>query len=391
MTEFIILMALLMSCIAISIDAMLPALGVIGQDLHAVSVNETQFIISSIFLGMTVGQLFWGPLSDAIGRRKVLFAGMGIYMIGSVICYLSNDLTTMLIGRTVQGLGVSGPYVSVVAIVRDRFAGRDMARVMSLVMMIFILVPAIAPSLGQFIMHIASWREIYLMYIVLAAVMSVWVYIRLPETIHAEDKIKFDIKNIMRGFKIVLANRVTCCYMLCMGICFGGLIGYLNSSRQIFQDMFQVGDAFALYFGGLALVIGVASLLNARIVHKYGMRLICHRATLTIIIASAIFMAVNLTMDVQIWMFVAYAAVLFFSFGVMFGNLNAIAMEPMGHIAGIASAVTGSTASLISMLVGSFIGQQFNGTLMPVVTGFLVLNVLSLGIMMLAERKPTLA
>ncbi len=391
MTEFIILMASLMSCIAISIDAMLPALGVIGQDLHAATVNDTQFIIGCIFLGMTVGQLFWGPLSDATGRRFVLFSGLVIYMAGSVVCYLSQDMTVMLIGRIIQGLGVSGPYVSVVSIVRDRYAGRDMARVMSLVMMIFILVPAIAPSLGQAIMHIASWREIFLLYIVLSVLLGTWVFIRLPETIHAEDKIQFNVKNIARGFKIVLSNRITTCYMLCMGICFGGLIGYLNSSRQIFQEMFHTGEAFSLYFGGLALVIGVASLLNSRIVHTYGMRLICHRATLTIIIASAVFMAVNLTMEVQLWMFVTYAAVLFFSFGVMFGNLNAIAMEPMGHIAGIASAVTGSTSSLISMAVGTTIGQMYNGTLLPVTTGFLVLNVVSLGIMLWAERKSVTA
>ena len=387
MTEFIILMALLMSCIAISIDAMLPALGVIGNALGTVDVNDTQFIISTIFLGMTVGQLFWGPMSDAIGRRKVLFWGLGIYMIGSLICYMANDMTMMLIGRTVQGLGVSGPYVSVVSIVRDKFAGNEMARVMSLVMMIFILVPAIAPSLGQAIMHFASWREIFLLYIVLSLIMGTWVFFRLPETIHEEDRIHFDLKDIGHGFNIVLHNRTTCCYMLCMGICFGGLIGYLNSSRQIFQDMFHTGEAFSLYFGGLALVIGVSSLLNSRIVGKYGMRVICHYATVTIIAASAIFLAMNLTLDVQLWMFVGYAAVLFFCFGLMFGNLNAIAMEPMGHNAGIASAVTGSTSSLISMTVGSAIGQMFDGTLIPVVTGFLVLNAVSLAIMWFAERK----
>jgi MFS transporter, DHA1 family, multidrug resistance protein len=388
MKEFILLMALLMSSVAISIDAMLPALGVIGQDLSATSVNHTQFIIGFLFIGMTMGQLFWGPLSDALGRRKVLFFGFGIFMMGSIICYAAQDMTTILIGRIIQGLGVSGPYVSVVSIVRDRYSGRDMARIMSLVMMIFILVPAIAPSLGQAIMHIASWREIFLLYIVMSVALGIWVFIRLPETIHAEDKIKFNMKNILHGFKIVLGNRTTCCYMLCMGICFGGLIGYLNSSRQIFQDLFGVGEAFSLYFGGLALVIGFASLLNSRIVHKYGMHAICFRATLAIIAASAIFLVVNFTIPVQIWMFVAYAAVLFFCFGLMFGNLNAIAMEPMGHIAGIAAAVTGSTSSLISMLVGLYIGQQFDGTLVPVTTGFLVLNVISLGIMWFAGRKP---
>jgi DHA1 family bicyclomycin/chloramphenicol resistance-like MFS transporter len=174
--------------------------------------------------------------------------------------------------------------------------------------------------------------------------------------------------------------------MFCMGICFGSLIGYLNSCRQIFQEQFHTGDAFAFYFGGLALVIGVASLLNSRIVGKYGMRAICIRATIVIMSVSALFLAVNLTMPVTLPMFVAYAAIMFFCFGMMFGNLNAIAMEPMGHIAGIAAAVIGSTSSLISLSVGTFIGQSYDGTLIPVVAGFFALNVVSLGLMLFAGR-----
>ena len=176
-------------------------------------------------------------------------------------------------------------------------------------------------------------------------------------------------------------------YMTCMGICFGSLIGYLNSSQQIFQDHFQTGKMFTLYFGMLALVLGVASLVNARIVQKFGMRLICLRSTITIIVASLVFLTLNLTIDVKLWMFMAYAAVLFFSFGLMFGNLNSIAMEPMGHIAGLASAVIGSVSTAISMVIGAVIGQLYNDTLIPVVAGFLVLNIASLGVMAWAERK----
>jgi DHA1 family bicyclomycin/chloramphenicol resistance-like MFS transporter len=261
-----------------------------------------------------------------------------------------------------------------------------MAKIMSLVMMIFILVPAIAPTLGQTILHFATWREIFLMYIVIALVLPIWIYLRLPETLHPEDKIKFSFTDIARGFKTVFQTRVTMCYMLCMGIMFGSFIGYLNSSRQIFQEQFHVGEAFALYFGGLALILGVASLVNSRIVQRVGMRYVCHRATLGIIIASLVFLAVQLTVPVQLWMFVAYAAVLFFSFGLMFGNLNAISMEPMGHIAGIASAVTGATSSAMSTIIGAIIGQYYDGTLLPIVIGFVVFNTLSLGLMLLAEK-----
>src|SRR5688572_17440751 len=234
MKEFILLMALLMSIVAISIDAMLPALGVIGEDLGVVNPNTTQLIVSFIFAGMVIGQMICGPVSDSIGRKKVLYAGLGLYFVGTLICYFSQSIEVMLLGRFIQGIGVSGPYVSVVAIVRDKYAGRDMARVMSLVMMIFILVPAIAPLIGQGIMDLSSWRAIYLFFILFSSVIAVWVHFRLPETLHPEDKIKLNIHDVVLGFKTVFSNRVTVCYTLCMGICFGSLIGYLTSSRQIF-------------------------------------------------------------------------------------------------------------------------------------------------------------
>lgn len=386
MKEFIVLMALLMSIVAISIDAMLPALGVIGQDLGVTNPNTTQLIVSCIFGGMVIGQLVCGPLSDSVGRKKVLYAGLGLYFAGSIVCYLSQSIEIMLLGRFIQGIGVSGPYVSVVAIVRDRYAGRDMARVMSLVMMIFILVPAIAPLIGQGIMAISSWRMIYLFFIVFSSAIAIWVHFRLPETLHPEDKIKFSFHDILRGFKTVFGNRVTVSYMLCMGICFGSLIGYLNSSRQIFQEIFHAGSAFPFYFGGLALIIGVASMINSRFVQKFGMHVICRRAVSAIIVASLCFLILHVFIPITVWIFVAYAAVFYFAFGLMFGNLNAIAMEPMGHVAGIASAVTGATSSLISLLLGTTIGQMYDGTLIPISAGFFVLGCVTLGLMHVADR-----
>ena len=347
MTEFIILMASMISIFAISIDAMMPALGIIGQDLQVTHANETQFIISSIFAGSMIGQLVCGPLSDALGRKKVLYGGLVLYALGSAVCYLAQSMEIILLGRVIQGLGVSAPYVTSVAVVRDKYAGRDMARIMSLVMMIFILVPAVAPTIGQGILFLADWRTIFLLYICYAAIIGTWVFFRLEETLKPEDKIKFNVKDIVHGFGIVFKNRITVCYTIAMGFLFGSFIGYLNSCQQIFQVQFGVGNKFALYFGALALVLGVASLVNSRIVQKIGMRFICTESTLCLIAASAIFLVVNLTMDVELWMFLTYATVIFFFFGLMFGNLNAIAMEPMGHIAGIASAVTGAVSSCI--------------------------------------------
>ncbi len=388
MKEFIIMMASLMSIVAISIDAALPALGVIGADLQVVNPNHPQLVISCLFLGMMIGQLFAGPLSDALGRRRVLFIGLNIYLLGTIICYFSNSLEMILFGRVVQGIGVAGPYITSVAVVRDKYSGRDMAKIMSMVMMIFIMVPAIAPSIGIAILHVASWRGIFVLYVFYAIALLIWLNYRLPETLAPENRIPFNFKNFAHGFGEIIKNRITVCYTICMGITFGSLIGYLNSSQQIFQVQFGAGEMFAVYFGGLALVIGFASLFNSRIVQKLGMRYICKRAMLGMTLASLVFLAVNYTVaEVQLWMFLAYMAVMFFCFGTMFGNLNAIAMEPMGHIAGIASAIIGASSSIISMILGTIIGQLYDNTLLPMTIGFAILGMISLSFMMVAEGK----
>lgn len=376
-----------MSIVAISIDAMLPALGVMGPDLNVTHPNQAQLIISLIFLGMMVGQLIAGSASDALGRKKVLFIGLSVYIVGSFICYLSQHIGMMLTGRFIQGLGVSAPYVCAIAIVRDKYAGRDMARIMSIIMVFFMMVPAVAPSIGQAVLNFGTWHYIFVMYICLAAALGIWCFFRLEETLHPEDKIPFRFKNLVHGFGVVVRTRLTMCYTIAMGICFGSLIGYLNSSQQVFQVMFATGETFTLYFGALALVLGAASLLNSRIVQKYGMRRICYIASGCVISASAIFLVVNYTVEVTLWMFMTYASVLFFSFGVMFGNLNSIAMEPMGHIAGVASAVTGAMSSLLSVSLGTLIGQLYDGTLIPMTLGFLVLNLISLTLMKAAGES----
>ncbi len=385
--EFIVLMASMMSVVAISIDALLPALGVVVGDLQLTNPNHAQYLIGFIFAGMALGQLFCGPLSDALGRKKALFLGIAFYLIGSVVCYVAQDLTTMLVGRFIQGVGVSGPYISAISIVRDKFSGRQMAKIMSVVMMIFILVPAIAPSLGQAIMLYASWRYIFVLYIIYAITVALWVFLRQEETLPPEHRIPFTFVNFIHGFKEVVGNRGTFFYTICMGICFGSFMGYLTSSQQIFQDQFGVGEAFSLYFGALALVLGSASLLNSRFVVKYGMFYICVRSFAVIVVASVVFLAAHfITDEITLWMFLVYAAFLFFCFGLVFGNLNALAMEPMGHIAGMASAIIGATSSVMSWAIGSTIGQLYNGTLVPIVSGFLIFGLLSLLALYCARR-----
>ncbi|WP_047195048.1 multidrug effflux MFS transporter [Caldimonas brevitalea] len=389
--EFVALLALLMSIVALSIDALLPALGLLHVDLKLTTQNQAQYIISSLFLGMAFGQLIFGPLSDAFGRKRTLYLGFFFFFAGSALCLFSETLTQMLVGRVIQGFGVAGPYVCAVSIVRDKYSGRQMAKVMSLIMIIFFMVPAIAPSLGQLVVNVSGWRQIFTLYMVYALLLTAWLFLRLEETLAPEKRVPFTPADFARGFKEVLHNRTTLYCTFCIGLFFGGFIGYLNSSQQIFQVQFGTGKMFAVYFGMLALILGSASLINSRVVEKFGMHHICSRATLAIVVASAVFLGVHAVMAIPLWIFLIYASVLFFCFGFMFGNLNAMAMEPMGHLAGIAAAIIGMVSSMMSISIGTFIGQLYDNTLVPLASGFLLLGLLSLYLMGSVPKRTPVA
>ncbi|HBN90835.1 multidrug effflux MFS transporter [Rheinheimera aquimaris] len=384
--EFTLLVALMMSIVAISIDALLPALDAIRADIVLSNPNQAQLVVSALFFGMAIGQLICGPLSDATGRKKVLNGGIALFLAGTAVCYFSKDINTLLLGRFIQGLGVSGPYVSAISIVRDKYSGNDMARIMSLVMMIFVMVPALAPSLGQAVLWLGSWRDIFLLYVFYALLIVLWIYCRLEETLPKAHRIPMSKKGFAEGFKEVISNVPTVSYMICMGLFFGSFIGYLNSSQQIFQDLFKTGELFTLYFGLLAIVFGASSLVNSRLVQKWGMQRLSGSAVWGIIASSALFLVLHLGVEIQLWMFLLYAAVLFFCFGLVFGNINAMAMEPMGHVAGIAAAIIGATSSIMSMFIGTVIGQMYNGTLIPVTAGFFIFACISMAILAFANR-----
>ena len=383
--EFSLLVALMMSVVAISIDALLPALDAIRADIALSHPNQAQLVVSALFFGMAIGQLICGPLSDATGRKKVLNGGIALFLVGTVLCYFSHDINTLLLGRFIQGLGVAGPYVSAISIVRDKYSGNEMARIMSLVMMIFVMVPAIAPSLGQAVLWVGTWRDIFLLYVFYALLIVLWIFWRLEETLPKANRIPMSTKGFSKGFKEVISNVPTVCYMICMGLFFGSFVGYLNSSQQIFQSLFNTGELFTLYFGLLALVFGAASLVNSRLVQKWGMQKLSDAAVWGIIVSSALFLALHLVTDIPLWLFLVYAALLFFCFGLVFGNINALAMEPMGHVAGIAAAIIGSTSSIMSMCIGTVIGQMYNGTLIPVTAGFLIFSCISMVILRFAN------
>lgn len=374
--EFVALMALLISLTALSIDTMLPALPLIGADLGATGDNTKQYIIGFLFLGFTFGQMFYGPMSDSFGRKHSIYIGITIFICGSIISLIAQNFSIMLMGRLLQGLGVAAPRVISTAMIRDKYKGRDMARVMSFIMSIFILVPAIAPTLGQAILMVSNWRMIFAVLLCVALVIMVWVYFRLPETLPQAKRLPFNLTTIKHGVCEVIKHRITFGYTICTGLIFAMLIGYLTSAQQIFQEYYDASDMFPLYFGVIALSLGIASLLNSHLVKRIGMHRICHYSLLAMIVISGIFVVLFLgsTQQVSLWQFVTYAMTTFFFLGLLFGNLNAIAMEPMGHIAGVASATIGVVSSALSLALGTIIGQLYSGTPLPVIFGFLFLS-----------------
>ena len=384
---FIVLMALLMSVTAMSIDAMLPALSLIASDLGADHANQQQYIISCLFLGLAVGQLIAGPLSDALGRKPLLFACVLLYIAGSFACYVADSMTQLLLGRIVQGLGAAGPIVSCVSIIRDRHAGRQMAQILSLVMMIFIMAPVLAPAFGQGLLYVASWRAIFLFYVVYAAAIMLWVHFSLPETLPPERRTPFRVSTLIHSTKLVLANRATLCYSLAMGCVFAGFIGYLSSTQQIFQQQFEIGDAFVIYFGLQALGFGVSSLLNSRWVETLGMRYLVLRALICMVALGALVAVISLFFVLPFWCFFIFGLLSLFFVGLLFGNLNALAMEPMGDIAGTATAIISTIANIVSLSIGTIIGQAYNLTLIPIAVGFFSTGIVAWLLVMMAERS----
>jgi len=387
--EFVALMAMLMSLVALSIDAMLPALGEIGRDLGVARDNDVQLVVSLIFFGIAVGQLAYGPLSDSIGRKPALLAGLGLYMVGCFLSLFAQSFSVMLAGRLMQGLGVAGPRIVAVALIRDQYEGRLMARVMSFVMAIFIIVPIIAPAMGQGVLLIASWRAIFGVFLVMAVAVSFWFTIRQPETLPLDRRIPLSPARVVSGFREVLTNRTALGYTITAGLVFGSFIGYLSTAQQIFQVQYGLGKLFPLYFALLSIALGAASLANARLVMRYGMKPLSRWALTVMGSISVGFFGVSYLVagHPPLWALVAYLLVVFFCEGILYGNMNALAMEPLGHIAGVGAAVVGALSLLISLAGGTVIGQAYDGTILPLVAGFGGLGIVALVVMRWTESE----
>ena len=377
--EFVALMAFAMSLVALSIDAMLPAFPDMAQDLQVTAANDIQLVVSLLFIGLAIGQLFYGPLSDSIGRKPAIYIGFVLFILGSLLSMAASDFSTMLAGRMLQGIGAAGPRTVAVALIRDRFHGSEMARVMSFIMTVFILVPIFAPALGQAILLLAGWRAIFGVFIVLALATLVWLSLRQPETLPKDQRRHFTLKNITAAFHEVLMSRLAMVYTLVAGCVSGAFLSYLNTSQQIFQVQYDKGKLFPLYFGILAVSVGFAALLNSALVMRYGMHALVHRALLLMMAFSWLFLAIVWAYagHPPLWLFMAICLALFFCIGILFGNLNSIAMEPLGHVAGTAAAVIGSITTLLAVVLSYLVGQAYNGTLFPLALAFVSLITVS--------------
>jgi DHA1 family bicyclomycin/chloramphenicol resistance-like MFS transporter len=378
--EFVIILSLMMSLTALATDAMLPALPQIGADLQVQSANSRQLVVSSLFLGLALGQLFFGPLSDKTGRKPGIYGGLSLFVLGSLISVFSVSFPMMLAGRFLQGTGVSAPRAVGLALVRDRFEGRAMARVMSFVTTVFILVPMIAPSMGQALLLFTGWRSIFGAFVLLAIITLLWFGLRMPETLAPEDRAPFSLRRILTAMGEIFRTRPALGFTVTAGFISGAHLGYLNSSQQIFQEEYGLGELFPIYFAVIALSIGLASFLNARMVMRFGMHFLVKWALITMLGLAIISAAVSLVTGGQppLWFLMIYLMMTFFTVGVLFGNQNALAMEPLGRIAGVGAAVVGSLSTFISVPIGTLIGQSYNGTVLPLVIGMAAMAGLSL-------------
>jgi DHA1 family bicyclomycin/chloramphenicol resistance-like MFS transporter len=384
--EFVCLIALMMALNALAIDSMLPALPHIGDELGVANANSRQWVVTAYLLGFGGAQLIYGPLADRFGRKPVLLFGVGVYVVFSLLATLAPTFDTLILARIGQGLGSACTRVLAVSIVRDRFEGRTMARVMSFSFLVFLGVPILAPSIGQAIMLVGPWRWIFAGLGLIGVGLIVWAALRLPETLRPEDRLPIQFRRLASAYRIALTDRTAVGYTLAMTAITGALFGFINSSQQIFADVFHAEAAFPAIFALIAGGIAVASLVNARLVVSLGSRKISHTALIGFTAVSAVHAVVAISGHESIWTFAVLQTLTMFCFGLIAGNFGAMAMETMGHIAGTAASIQGFVSTIAGSLLGFAVGQQFDGTTVPMAAGFTLFGLIALGCVLFAER-----
>jgi DHA1 family bicyclomycin/chloramphenicol resistance-like MFS transporter len=382
-TEFVALIAMMMASVAFSIDAMLPALPQIGLELSPDSPENAPLIISMFLLGMGFGTFFAGPLSDAFGRKRVTLTAGVIYILGAMLVVVSQSFEMVLIGRILQGLGAAGPRIVALAIVRDRFAGRQMAQVISVVMIIFTIVPAVAPLVGSFIIDLSSWRGIFVAFIIFVMLLSIWTLTRLPETLPVDKRRPLQLSLMLDALKEMSAHRTVRLSILVQSLIAAMLFLTLMLVQQVYDVVYDRGEEFPYWFFVVAIVSGGASMLNALLVVRLGMFKMVTLALAFQIFLSGAFVLFDLGGGTYgFYFFVVWQGYIFFQAGLTLGNLNALSMEPMGHIAGMAASVIGAFSTVGAVMISAPLGMLFNGDEHLLTISVLILAVVAFGTML---------
>ena len=381
--EFIAIIALMMALTAMSIDLMLPALPAIGAAMGVPDPNVRQIVIISYVLGFSLGQLGYGRLSDKYGRKPVLMSGLALFVVGSLAASLSSTFHALLAARTLQGLGAAAPRVIAVAIVRDLYVGRRMARVMSFAMTVFIIIPVLAPSIGQGLLEIGTWRWSFDALLVIGLLTAAWTAMRLPET--RQEGAEGEPLSLGSALKLALETPQTIGYALAAGFLFGCLMSYVSSAQQVFVDVFRLGDNFPLAFGAIASLMALASVTNANLVERLGMRRLSHTALTGFVVLSLLLAVATAAGVATLPLFLAFMGALFFLFGLVAPNFNALAMEPQGHNAGLASSIIGFVTTGAGAVCGGIVGHQFNDTVLPLTLGFSALSLAAFAVVLWVE------
>jgi DHA1 family bicyclomycin/chloramphenicol resistance-like MFS transporter len=384
--EFIAMAAGLMALNALAVDVMLPGLQQIGASLGVENENHRQYVISAYILGFGGAQLFYGPISDRFGRRGPLLFGLVVYIAAAFAAAFAPSFGLLLGLRFIQGIGAAATRVIAVSFIRDVFGGRRMAEVMSLVFMVFMVIPVIAPAVGQMIMLFSEWHMIFIFMAVVAAAISVWTGLRMPETMHPEYRRPLTVGSIIGGFSVVLRTRVALFYTLATTAIFGALFGFINSAQQIYVGLYGLGVWFPVLFACVAGMMAVSSFLNSQLVGRFGMRRLSHGALVGFLLVNTIWLLLALNGPIPLVLFVVLFASAMVQFGWIGSNFNSIAMEPLGRVAGTASSTLGFMQTLGGGAIGATIGQLFDGTVLPLAIGFWSVSALGLIFVLIAEK-----
>ncbi|MFB9911429.1 multidrug effflux MFS transporter [Rhizobium paknamense] len=386
--EFVAICAALMALNALAVDIMLPALQQIGESLQVTNENHRQLIVTAYLLGFGVAQLFYGPLSDRFGRRIPLLLGLVVYVIGAFAITATSSFTTLLILRFIQGAGSAGTRVITISIVRDVYGGRQMAEVSSLIMMVFMIVPIIAPGTGQAILFLGEWHLIFIFIGLGGMLVGGWMFLRMPETLDPQNVRPFTPSVILSGFKIVLTNRTALCYTIASAFVFGALFGFINSAQQVYGEIYGLGKWTPVAFATVAVLMSGSAFINSKLVVKLGIRKLSHWSLIGFICTTGIWLLVQVMgpSPMPFLLFMAFFSFSMFQFGWIGANFNALAMEPLGHVAGTASSVLGFMGTVGGSTIGAFIGQAYDGTATPLVCGYFFLGIIGLLFVLLAEK-----